>query len=223
MKVKFLIKAFTTTLIFSTVLFFFGGKINYFQGWIFLTTNLITALMNFWVIRNDTELMNERSKVGQDAKSWDKLILALSGLTYLSSLILAGFDSGRYQWSPNFHWSIYALGIALTFFGQVIFLKARKENKFFSSVVRIQTERGHIVCNTGIYKIVRHPGYLGMTISLAALPLITGSLLSFIPITIAIILLFLRTYFEDEVLKKELAGYKEYAQKTNNRMIPKIW
>lgn len=223
MRVKFLIKAFITILIFSAILFLCAGKINYFQGWIFLTTNLITALMNFWAIRNDTELMTERSKIGQGTKSWDKLILALSGLTYLTSVAISGFDSGRYQWSPNFHWSIYVLGIALTLIGQVIFLKARKENKFFSSVVRIQTDRGHVVCDTGVYRIVRHPGYSGMTISLAALPLITGSLLSIIPIIIAIILLFMRTYFEDEVLKKELSGYNEYAQKTKQRLIPKIW
>ena len=223
MKVKFLIKAFTTTLIFSAILFLCAGKINYFQGWIFLITNLTASLMNFWAIRNDPELITERSKIGVGAKSWDKLILSLSGLTYLTSIVIAGFDSGRFHWSPGFHWSIYILGIALSFIGQVIFLKARKENKFFSSVVRIQTERGHAVCNTGVYGIVRHPGYLGMTISLIALPLITGSLWSIIPILIAIVLLFLRTCFEDEMLKNELSGYNEYAQKTIHRLIPGIW
>jgi len=70
---------------------------------------------------------------------------------------------------------------------------------------------------------VRHPGYFGMTISLAALPLLTGSVWSTIPIIIAIILLFIRTYLEDETLKKELTGYSDYAQKTRQRIIPKIW
>ncbi len=223
MKLKFLIKTIVATLIFSAILFLCAGKVNYFQGWIFLTTNLVAAILNFWVIRNDVELMSERSKIGEGTKSWDKLILALSGLAYLVSVVISGFDSGRYQWSPDFHWSIYVLGIALTFIGQVIFLKARNENKFFSSVVRIQTERGHTVCDTGVYRIVRHPGYSGMTISLFALPFITGSLLSIIPIVTDIILLFIRTYFEDEVLKKELSGYIEYAQKTKKRLIPTIW
>jgi protein-S-isoprenylcysteine O-methyltransferase Ste14 len=223
MKAKFLLKVLITTLIFSALLFLFAGKINYFQGWIFLVTNIVTALMNFWVIRNDSELMTERSKVGEGTKSWDKLILGLSGLTYLVNIAVAGLDSGRYHWSPDFHWSIYVVGVALTIIGQVIFLTARKENKYFSSVVRIQADRGHTVCDTGIYKIVRHPGYLGMTISLSALPLITGSIWSIIPTLIAIILLFIRTYFEDETLKKELAGYMEYTQKTRQRLVPKIW
>lgn len=144
-------------------------------------------------------------------------------MTYVISVVIAGLDSGRFQWSPNFHWSIYVLGIVLTLIGQTIFLTARKENKYFSSIVRIQTDRGHAVCDTGIYKIVRHPGYLGMTISLIGFPLITGSIWSIITILIAIILLFVRTYFEDEALKNELSGYVEYTQKTHKRLIPKIW
>jgi protein-S-isoprenylcysteine O-methyltransferase Ste14 len=223
MKAKYLFKTLITTLIFSIILFFCAGKTDYFQGWIFLTTNIITGLMNFWTIRNDPGLMTERSKVGEGAKSWDKIILGLSAFTYLISIIIAGLDSGRFQWSPNFPWSIYASGVVLTILGQAIFLKARKENKFFSSVVRIQSDRGHAVCCTGVYQIVRHPGYSGMAISLAALPLITGSIWSIIPITIAVILLIIRTYLEDEVLKKELSGYTEYTQSTRQRLIPKIW
>lgn len=223
MKATYLIRTLITTLIFSSILFISAGKTGYFQGWIFLGTNIITALMNFWTIRNDAELMTERSKVGEGAKSWDKIILGVSALTYLINVVVAGLDSGRFRWSPDFHWSIYAAGVVLTILGQVIFLSARKENKYFSSIVRIQNDRGHSVCNTGIYKIVRHPGYLGMAISLAALPLITGSAWSTITTTIAIILLFIRTFLEDETLKKELPGYMVYAQITKQRLIPKIW
>lgn len=223
MKATFLFKALITTLIFSAILFLFAGKLDYPQGWIFLATNVITALMNFWSIRNDPELMAERSSVGAGAKSWDKVILGLSGLVYLANIAVAGLDSGRYQWSPPFHWSVYVLGVVLTIVGQIIFLTARKENKYFSSVVRIQTDRGHAVCDTGIYKTVRHPGYLGMVISLAALPLLTGSTWSTIPTSIAMVLLFVRTHLEDEALKKELPGYTEYAQKVKQRLIPGIW
>jgi len=223
MKVKFLIKSLITSLVFTFVLFLSAGKVTYFQGFIFGATNLLTALMNFRTIRNDQDLMTERSKPGDGAKSWDKVILGISGITYLTSVIIAGFDSGRFQWSPEFHWSNYAIGVLLTITGQVIFLTARKENKFFSSVVRIQTERGHAVCDTGIYRIVRHPGYSGMIISLIAFPFLTGSLWSIIPIMLAVSLLFIRTYMEDETLKKELKGYKEYTQRTKQRLLPKIW
>ena len=223
MKTKFLIKLLVTSLFFSVILFLAAGKLYYLQGFIFLTTNLLTAFMNFWTIRNDTALMGERSKVGEGAKQWDKMILGLSGITYLSAIILAGLDSGRFQWSPGFHWMIYAAGIILSISGQVIFLAARKENKFFSSVVRIQPDRAHSVCDSGIYKIVRHPGYAGMTVSLLAVPLLTGSAWCFIPIGIAVILLLVRTYLEDETLKRELPGYSDYAQKTRKRLVPYTW
>jgi len=84
MKARYLVKTIITSLIFSTILFLSAWKIDYFQGYVFLLTNLITALMNFWTIKNDTELMTERSKVGKGSKSWDKLILGLSGVTYLT-------------------------------------------------------------------------------------------------------------------------------------------
>ena len=223
MKAKFLFKILITTLIFSLILFISAGKANYFQGWIFLTINILSAFMNYWTIRNEPELMNERSKVGDGSKSWDKKILAFSSLVYLFNIVIAGLDSGRFQWSPDFHWSIYVLGIGLTITGQVVFLIARNENKFFSSVVRIQSDRGHTVCNTGIYKFIRHPGYLGMIISFIGFPFITGSVWSTTTTVAAIILLILRTHFEDETLKSELTGYIDYTKNTKYRLIPKIW
>jgi protein-S-isoprenylcysteine O-methyltransferase Ste14 len=223
MKARFLIKALAATIIFSAILFLFAGKINYGGGWIFLATNMISSCMNFWWIRNDPELMRERAKIGEGTKSWDKRILILSGITYLFCLVVAGLDAGRYHWSSGFHWSIYFSGILVTLAGQGLFFQARKENRYFSSVVRIQSDRGHAVCDTGVYKIVRHPGYSGMMISLMGLPLMTGSLWSGIPVGLAMVLLFLRTYLEDETLKRELAGYSEYAQRTKQRLIPKVW
>lgn len=107
--------------------------------------------------------------------------------------------------------------------GQIIFLTARSQNNFFSSVVRIQKDRGHVVCDTGLYKTIRHPGYLGMIISLIGLPFITTSIWSVIPTLIAIILLLIRTTLEDITLINELEGYDEYARKTRYKLIPLIW
>lgn len=223
MKAIFLAKALISTLVFAAILFFSAGTTDYLQGWIFLATTVTTAIMNFLSIRNDTELMIERSHAGEGAKSWDKLILALSAVTYLTGIVTAGLDSGRFHWSPVFHWGFYAAGILIMISGQAIFLAARKENKFFSSIVRIQTNREHTVCDTGIYKTVRHPGYLGMALSLTAVPLITGSLWSIIPVSASIGLLVVRTCLEDASLKKELPGYAEYTEKTKHRLVPKLW
>lgn len=222
-KVKLLIKGFVTNLVFSAILFICAGRINYTQGWIFLSANILATLMNYFTIHKNSELINERSKPGEGIKSWDKLLLGLSALIYVIIIVLAGLDSGRFLWTPNFNWSISISGVILMIIGQILFLTARSQNIFFSTVVRIQKERGHVVCDTGLYKIVRHPGYLGMIISLMGLPLITTSIWSIIPTLIAIILLLIRTSLEDKTLINELDGYVEYTKKTRNKLIPLVW
>ena len=107
--------------------------------------------------------------------------------------------------------------------GQIIFLAARNENKFFSTVMRIQKERGHTVCESGLYSVIRHPGYLGMMVSTIGLPLILGSLWSTIPAFVSITLLCIRTVLEDNTLKDELDGYREYTKKIPYKLFPWIW
>ena len=114
MKTRFLIRALLSTLVFSSIIFIAAWKIDYLQGWIFLVTNLITALMNFAMIQDNAALMAERSRIAKDAKSWDKKILGISSIVYILNIIIAGLDSGRYHWSPEFHWSVSVVGIGLT-------------------------------------------------------------------------------------------------------------
>jgi protein-S-isoprenylcysteine O-methyltransferase Ste14 len=181
------------------------------------------SILSYTVLRVDPELLNERSKPGEGTKKWDKTILGLSFLITISMYTTAGLDSGRYHWSPEFHWSIYLLGIILTISGQLLFLIAQKQNKFFSSTVRIQTDREHVVCETGLYKIVRHPAYMGSIIQSLGFPLLFGSLWSIIPICLMIILLITRTILEDITLKNELQGYLEYSHKTRYKIVPYVW
>jgi protein-S-isoprenylcysteine O-methyltransferase Ste14 len=223
MKTNYIIKHIVGTLIFFTIIFISAGRVNYWQGLIYVAIGLIMSLLNYTVLRIDLELLKERSKPGTDTKKWDKTILGLSFLCTISMYITAGLDSGRYHWSPDFHWSLYLLGIILTISGQLLFLIAQKQNKFFSSTVRIQADREHTVCDTGLYKIVRHPAYMGSMIQSLGFPLIFGSLWSIIPVCFLIILFVTRTTLEDKTLKNELKGYPEYASKTRYKIIPYVW
>lgn len=223
MKINYLIKHIFGSFMFFSVIFVSAGRINYWQGLIYVIIGLLMVLLNYTVLRIDDELMKERSKPGEGTKKWDKAILGLSFLTTISMFIIAGFDSGRYHWSPEFHYSLYILGIFLTITGQLLFLIAQKQNKFFSSTVRIQTDREHIVCETGLYKIVRHPAYIGSVIQSLGFPLLFGSLWSLIPACLSIFLLITRTYMEDKTLKNELRGYAEYSNKTRYKIIPYLW
>lgn len=223
MKTSYLIRHFFGTFIFFAVIFVSAGRLDYQQGLIYVSIGLVMAILNYTVLRIDSELLKERSKPGEGTKTWDKAILGLSFLVTISMYIIAGLDSGRYHWSPNFHWSLRLLGIILTASGQLLFLIAQKQNRFFSSTVRIQTDREHVVCETGLYKTVRHPAYLGSVIQAAGFPLLFGSLWSIIPVSVLIFLFIIRTALEDRTLRNELKGYPEYSDKTRFRIIPFVW
>jgi protein-S-isoprenylcysteine O-methyltransferase Ste14 len=221
--IQLISKGLAVSLFFFLALFISAGRINYWQGWLYVSMNLFMTLMTVLASMGNTELMSERLKPGKGTKKWDKFLLGISAPIYLIMLIVSGLDSGRFHWSPNLHWSLYILAIILTLFGHSIFLIAKRQNKFFSTVVRIQTERGHTVCDTGLYKIMRHPGYFGMIISTLGFPLLLGSLWSIIPVILSISILVIRTYLEDKTLINELMGYQEYTHKTPYKLIPEVW
>jgi protein-S-isoprenylcysteine O-methyltransferase Ste14 len=221
--IQLAIKTLAVSFFFFLAVFISAGHINYWQGWLYVSMNLLMTLMTILASMGNTELMSERLKPGKGIKNWDKFLLSISVPVYLIMLIVSGLDSGRFHWSPILHWSLYILAIILTLFGHLLFLIAKRENKFFSTVVRIQTERGHKVCDTGPYKILRHPGYSGMIISTLGFPLLFGSLWTIIPTLLSILILLIRTSLEDATLINELPGYLEYTQKTPYKLIPKVW
>jgi protein-S-isoprenylcysteine O-methyltransferase Ste14 len=223
MKNSYILKHFIGTFIFFLILFFSAGRIDYWQGIVYVIIGLIMGTLSYTLLKPDSDLLAERSKAGEGSKKWDKSILGLSFLVTIAMYILAGLDSGRYRWSPDFHWSLTLTGIFLTASGQLLFLLAQKQNRFFSSTVRIQTDRGHAVCDTGLYKIVRHPAYLGSVIQSLGFPLLFGSLWSILPVGLLIVLHLARTYLEDKTLKEELGGYLEYSLKTRYKIIPFVW
>jgi protein-S-isoprenylcysteine O-methyltransferase Ste14 len=222
-KTNYLVKHIIGSFIFFACIFISAGRINYWQGLIYLTIGLIMFVLNYTVFRIDSQLLKERAKPGDGTKNWDKILLGLLSLTSLSMNITAGLDSGRFHWSPDFHWSVILVGIIFTITGQLLFLISQKQNKFFSSTVRIQTDRVHSVCETGLYKIVRHPAYLGLIIQSVGFPLLFGSLWSLIPICLSIIFVIARTNLEDRTLKSELNGYIQYSLKTRYKLIPYVW
>jgi protein-S-isoprenylcysteine O-methyltransferase Ste14 len=96
-------------------------------------------------------------------------------------------------------------------------------NKYFSTFIRIQMDRGHTVAIGGPYRYVRHPGYTGYSMSFFAMSLALGSLWAIIPAGLIACLLVVRTVLEDRTLHKELTGYKDYAQRVRYRLLPGIW
>jgi protein-S-isoprenylcysteine O-methyltransferase Ste14 len=137
-------------------------------------------------------------------------------------VIVAGLDH-RYGWSPVFPLWLIVLGFLLILLGYAFATWALIENRFFSSVVRIQVDRGHVVCDSGPYRIVRHPGYAGNVLALPGIVLALSSMWTIIPAVAALIIAVIRTVLEDQTLQDELPGYRDYTQRVRYRLIPRIY
>jgi protein-S-isoprenylcysteine O-methyltransferase Ste14 len=117
----------------------------------------------------------------------------------------------------------YAAAVLLFIAGWSLTSWAMVSNKYFEGAVRIQKERDHRVVSTGPYAVIRHPGYAGMILFYASMPPGLGSFYGLVPVLFLAAVFIFRTHFEDEMLRNELEGYKEYAKKTRYRLLPGIW
>jgi len=140
MNKNYIIKHLAGTFFFFAVLFLSAGRLNYWQGLVYIAIGFIMSVLHYTLLKPDNELLKERSKPGENTRKWDTIILGLSFLFTIAMYGIAGLDSGRYHLSPDFPESLYLAGILLTIAGQLLFLTAQKQNKFFSSTVRIQKE-----------------------------------------------------------------------------------
>lgn len=210
-------------IIMIALVFVSAGTFDYWQGILYIVLTISVLVASMLLIRKNMDLASERLKPGKGTKSWDKMYWRLATTFFFVTIILACLDVGRFYWSPVLPSFVYIIAICLYILGNAFFLWAKTTNRFFSSVVRIQTDRGHTVCQDGPYKYIRHPGYLGGLLYTIVTPLLLGSLLAMIPVTFTIIFMFVRTSLEDKTLETDLEGYKEYKEKVRYRIIPRIW
>lgn len=185
----------------------------------------LTLGSRYLLIRRYPELAQERSRGKRSAgvKSWDRFLSAAVGLYgNLAILIVAGLDR-RFQWTGGFFWAATLAGGLVVILGYLLGAWALLENRFFSAVVRIQTERRHQVCDTGPYRWIRHPGYAGSLLYYLAVPFLLNRAWAFIPSLLTVFLLIVRTHLEDRTLREELPGYEEYASQVPFRLIPGLW
>ena len=129
----------------------------------------------------------------------------------------------RYGQVFDFGLPLELIAILLYLFGFAWGSYALITNRYFSGMVRLQTDRGHQVVTGGPYRFMRHPGYAGAILTYIAIPLFLDSVWAFLPVVLFLIVVVVRTRLEDNFLQAELPGYKEYAQKVRYRLIPGIW
>lgn len=208
------------------MLFITSGQLDWWMAWVYSILSVVLMLgSRVLMARKNPDLVAERAsyREAEGIKEWDKKLVPLvAQVGPLIILIVAGLDK-RFGWSLSIPLWVSLVALLIALLGYIFSIWALIENRFFSSVVRIQTERGHTVCNTGPYKFVRHPGYAGALIWYLMTPLILGSFWAYIPTLIVVALMVLRTSLEDKTLQAELPDYKAYTQQTHYRLVPGIW
>jgi protein-S-isoprenylcysteine O-methyltransferase Ste14 len=209
-----------TYLVLAAILFFSSGSLTWIWAWAYLGVGLGILVINAVIL--PAELIAERGKPGENVKPWDRLLATLTGLPTLGVPIVAGLDE-RFAWSPQLAPVLHLTGLALFALGQGLFSWAMASNKYFSTAVRIQMDRGQTVATSGPYRYVRHPGYVGFAVSYLGTSLVLGSLWAIIPTGLIACLLVVRTALEDRTLQDELPGYRDYARRVRYRLVPGIW
>lgn len=220
--VRFLV----ATLLLMAVLFVAAGKLDWWEGWAYVVQALIVLVVSRAIlIRKSPDLARERADAGkkENVKPWDRVLMPVMSIFLpLASWIVCGLDE-RFGWTADLPNGIQIIALFLIFAGNMFSTWAMIANRFFSSHVRIQTERGHTVVSGGPYRFVRHPGYAGGVMGWMAGPVFFASTWAAIPAILAIAVTVTRTALEDRTLQEELSGYRDYAQTVRYRLVPWIW
>jgi len=207
----------------AAVLFVAAGRLGWVWAWVYIGICLLSLSINGTImLRTSPGTIAERGRP-KETKDWDKVVGGLWGFfLFLVLPLIAGLDV-RFDWTRDYRlgWNIagglmLAAGLALAGWAMIA-------NAYFSTAVRIQTDRGQTVCRSGPYRFVRHPGYLGFTLQSLGTGLLLGSWWALVPGFTAAALMVIRTSLEDRTLQVELPGYQDYARDVHYRLIPRVW
>lgn len=199
---------------------------NWWEGWVYAATLFLGFVVSrILAARQHPGILAERAQSlnREDAKPWDKILAPILIAGGLFVPLIAGLEE-RFNWTPEpLPLAVKIAAILIMVLAYAFSAWALIENAYFSGVVRLQTDRGHVVCDSGPYRLIRHPGYAGGFWSYLMMPLVLDSWWAFIPVVPLSILLLIRTGLEDRTLQEELPGYREYSGRVKYRLFPGIW
>jgi protein-S-isoprenylcysteine O-methyltransferase Ste14 len=210
--------------VFLATLFGGAGTLRWPRAWLYTGLSVVgMAALGVVVKRLNPGLIEARTKWRYpNTKPFDRVIPPIYVLLTLAQLSVAGMDAVRFGWSTMPYWCLYA-GVALFAPPIALITWTMTVNPFAETTVRIQSERGHKVVDAGPYRYVRHPMYVAIVIMHVAAPLILGSMWALALAAPIAILFVVRTALEDRTLRRELAGYDDYARRTHYRLLPGVW
>ena len=219
LKKAVIIRLFTAFLLLGSTFFLPAWTFNYWQAWVYMLIILVSmSILARYLYKHDPELLERRMRT-KEKHNTQKLVIALSFLSFLPVFIIPGFDI-RFGWS-NVPWVVVIIADVLVLSGYLLFVLVLITNSYASRVIEV--EKGQGVITTGPYAIVRHPMYLAMFILCTFSPLALGSYWAIIPVVLLVVLIQVRITSEEQELLENLKGYEEYILKTKYRMVPGIW
>jgi len=211
------------TVALAATLFVTSGHLDWVMAWVYVSIRVGIGVVSMLIIASKYPgLLEERFQPGEGVKAWDRPFANITTFLSLAVLIVAGLDM-RFGWSPDLTVASRLVALVVWVLGDVFSKWAAVSNRFYSRMVRIQTDRGHTVVTDGPYRYVRHPGYAGGLVAGLATPIVLDSLWALVAVGVLALLLAIRTALEDKTLHEELLGYTEYAQQTRYRLMPGVW
>ncbi len=203
----------------GVLLFLPAGSFSYWQGWLLIGILFVPMIIaGFVMMIKSPELLKKRLNA-KEKQSDQKLVVVLSGLMFLAVFIVAGLNY-RFDWIrlPN----AVVIGAAVVFIvGYILYAEVLKENEYLSRTVEVQENQK--VIDTGLYGVIRHPMYMSTFLLFLSMPLVLGSIISFVIMLLYIPIIALRIRNEEQVLEEGLEGYSEYKKRVRNKVIPLIW
>ncbi len=214
-----IIKLIMAVLIVGVLLFLPAGTFAYWQAWLLIAILFIPMLFaGIVMMLKDPELLQKRLNANE-RETEQKQVIALSGIMFLAVFIIAGLNI-RFAWLILPTWISYAAAI-IFLFSYILYVEVLRENRYLSRTVEVQESQK--VIDTGLYGIVRHPMYLATLFLFLSMPLVLGSVISFLILLLYIPIIRKRIKNEEKVLERGLEGYLEYEKKVKYRIIPHIW
>lgn len=198
---------------------------DWWEAWLYFTVYILGFIVSrALAARRSPDLLRERARSmeQENTEPWDRLLAPMLAFSGGFIPLVAGLDQ-LFGWSTGFDLPLKFAALIVLIAGYALATYALVENRFFSGVVRIQSERGHHVVTGGPYRWIRHPGYAGALIAYLATPVLLDSLWAFLPAALVTAVAVIRTSFEDRTLHEKLSGYREYAAHVRYRLLPWVW
>lgn len=203
----------------GVLIFLPAGSLKFINGWIFVGVLFIPMLIaGIVMMLKNPDLLRKRLNAKEKQRD-QSLVIKLSGLMFILGFVLAGLDF-RFGWFQLPRGVVIAAAVVFLF-GYILFAEVLRENTYLSRTIEVQENQQ--VIDTGLYGIVRHPMYSATLLMFLSMPLILGSLISFVIFLVYPFIITKRITGEEDFLQKELNGYSEYKKKVKYRLVPFIW